>query len=267
MSKTLSDLIEKTSASNTDILMIENNSSTNKITKENFLKEVNEQFNTIAQQTNNKDVKIIACVIRNVGNGFEFINDDLHNPLNAVSLTTSSNRIFLDYGFTGKKVLSLVAVPDETLAKNGYMVGCSVGVSNAYIYLSKQDNVFGYLTKSGGDTPIFTINESLSNGVISATWKAGNNRLDIVHDKAYCPIINCFSRNPNIMAYQKAVNSKGGYTTTYIAFRDITNPTVDIIPPDDTVVCFSINGMSDYINPNDVTHENSNIWIYGLIEI
>ena len=44
--KTISDLNELTTVSNSDVLLVETNTETSKVTKENLLKEVKEQLNT-----------------------------------------------------------------------------------------------------------------------------------------------------------------------------------------------------------------------------
>nr|DAU33652.1 MAG TPA: hypothetical protein [Caudoviricetes sp.] len=319
----------------------------------------NEKLDKIEQQTNNKNVKFIACAIRNTGSGFEFISDTMHNPLNGATLVTESGRVTLNYGFTAKKVLSLVAVTDETLAQLGFNVGTSVGLDNVKIQFSKQDKVFGYITKTGGSAPTFTKTDNLSFGINGLTWDSSKNRLLITHDKCYNPIPNVFSRNPEIIAYPNAINNRGGFTTTYVSFREnkslsaiirytngeftksgdndgitglswdsdnsrltvnhksintlcvnltsrtigleikpyiigndyvtlefykdgqkITSPTTDInfivnkqsdtsvniVPPDNSVVCMSYEGL--WIVPtSDITYENSNIWILGIMEI
>lgn len=323
------------------------------------INKVNASLAEKAQQTNNKNVKFIACAIRNTGNGFEFINDTMHNPLNGATLVTESNRITLNYGFTAGKVLSLLATTDETLAQLGFNVGTSVGLDNAKIYLSKQDKVFGYLTKSGGSAVIFAKTDNISNGIADLIWESGAKRLKITHDKCYNPIPNIFTRNPEIIAYPIAINPRGGFTTTYIGFREnkslssiiryvndgftnsgdnggitglswdsvnsrltvnhksinnlcvnltnrvlgleiipyvvgedyvtlefykngtkITTPTsdinfilnkqsdnsVNIIPADGTVICVSYEGLWD-ISPSEVTYSNSNIWLFGIMEI
>ena len=187
---------------------------------QNQINASNTQLAEIEQQTNYKNVKFIACAIRNTGSGFEFISDTMHNPLNGATLVTESGRVTLNYGFTAKKVLSLVAVTDETLAQLGFNVGTSVGLDNAKIYFSKQDKVFGYLTKSGGSAVAFTKTDNISNGIIDLVWESGSKRLKITHDKCYNPIPNIFTRNPEIIAYPIAINTKGGFTTTYIGFRE-----------------------------------------------
>lgn len=77
--------------------------------------------------------KTVAGAIRNVGNGWAFINDANHSPQNLSAISVnSSGDIVVNYSFTASKVVSLVVTPDETFASL-YSVGASVGLSTATI--------------------------------------------------------------------------------------------------------------------------------------
>lgn len=232
---------------------------------ETFKQQTDEQFNTIVSQTNGKNVKFIAFAIRNNGGGFQLINDNLHSPLNVTSVENGLFDVTINYETTGVKVLSLIVANDETMAQEGINVGASVGIDKAIIKFSKQDDVFGYLTKTGGDLNNWSITENLSYGVEGAVWEVSAKRLKITHKKCFNPMPNVFTRNPSIIAYPRAINNRGGFTTTYISFRDITTGQ-DVAPPDDTVLCLSYSGK--YLIPtNDLTFENSNFWCIGMVEV
>lgn len=320
---------------------------------------VSTQLADIDGQNNNKKMKNVIGAIRNTGNGFNFISDSSHEPINGASVVTEGDRITINYGFNGSKVGTLLATPDETLSKLGYIVGTSVGLDNSKIYVSKQDMVFGYLTKSGGDSVAFTKTDNISNGIVDLMWESSSKRLKVTHDKCYSPIPNIFTRNPEIIAFPVSINPRGGFNNTYIGFREnkslssiirylgttftnsgdnggvtsmnwdsvnsrltvnhksinnlcvnltsrtigleiipytindnnvvlefykngqkITAPSTDInfilnkqsdtsvniIPPDGTIACLSYNGRWE-VPPSDITHLNSNIWLYGTIQI
>ena len=53
--KTISDLNELTTVSNSDVLLVESATKTSKVTKENLLKEINEQLNNKSDTTHNHD--------------------------------------------------------------------------------------------------------------------------------------------------------------------------------------------------------------------
>ena len=78
------------------------------------------------------------------------LDDSLHKPQNIRKVTTDHNRINIYYGFQAKKVISLIAVPDETFMSKGLSIGTSVGVAQASIYI-KQNQFIGGLVGFDGD--------------------------------------------------------------------------------------------------------------------
>lgn len=78
------------------------------------------------------------------------LDDSSHRPQNIKKVTTDHNRINIYYGFRAKKVISLIAVPDETFMSKGLSIGTSVGVAQASIYI-KQNQFIGGLVGFDGD--------------------------------------------------------------------------------------------------------------------
>ena len=207
-----------------------------------------------------KNYKIVAGAIRNSGSGWEFINDLGHEPINCLSVETLADSIKINYNFTGKKSISFIAVPDEALARKGFFMGSSVHNTYAEIFLRKQDNVSGYLTKSGGASPTFSITNN--QGIVSATW--GESGLIVEHEKVYnYSGIHAISRTPGL---QCIVNSMDGLgTKTQFRFYDNTNTLVNPIN-DGTVILFNRVGGGN-VPPADVDYPYSNIWFYGIMEV
>jgi hypothetical protein len=180
---------------------------------ENF-NNVNVKLADITQQTKGRKTKIVACAIRNSGSGFQLINDSVHEPIGVLSVTNDTSSITINYDFTAKQVISLVAVPDEIMAQNGIVVGGSVGTDFTKLDVYKHFAVSGYITKSGGNTPSYAVNTSISKGVTGAT-PFDNFTMEISHE-------NCDIPNFPI----GFVNAKNGDMSPYISSHGLTTTRV-----------------------------------------
>jgi hypothetical protein len=91
-------------------------------------------------------LRFVAGVLRypNPGAGWTVLNNAGHVPLNIANVTTSGNRVIIKYGFKAKKVISLIAAPDEYYTQMGVSCGASVGVSSAAIYFNRRPDT-GYV--------------------------------------------------------------------------------------------------------------------------
>jgi hypothetical protein len=171
--------------------------------------------------------RVILGVIRNLGdgNGFQLITTGGHTPFNISSIETMSDRIRVNYSFTGASTGSFLAVPDEVLAKKGFFMGSSVASSYADIMLKKVDDVVGYITKSGGSAPTFTLTASLSHSgsITSMNWVGGaSKRLEITHEKCYNPSgVSIQTRDNRIRAVVSSMDAAG--ITSYIRFYEDYN--------------------------------------------
>jgi hypothetical protein len=175
----------------------------------------------IANQNSNRKLKFIACAIRNTGSGFALINDAEHEPIGVTSVSNDTTKIVLNYDFTAIQVLSLVVVPDEIMAKNGIIVGGSVGLALTNIYAYKQYSASAKITKSGGDTPSFAVDGTLFNGVTSVASADAGLTMEVTHDICDIPnykIGSCVS--PGLLAnpYPTA------WTTTTTSFKFLAYP-------------------------------------------
>lgn len=79
----------------------------------------------------------VAGVLRNDGRGWYALADDHHAPLNIASVHTNPNNIEVRFTFRAQKVLTFIATPDETLARQGLSVGASVDTDRARVYLAR----------------------------------------------------------------------------------------------------------------------------------
>lgn len=96
-------------------------------------------------QSNTGNIRFVAGCLRlpNPGCDWVALDDAGHKPLNIVDVVCVSNRVNIYYGFTAKRVLSLVAVPDEYYTQMGVSCGASVGLSSASIYFNRRPDT-GY---------------------------------------------------------------------------------------------------------------------------
>jgi len=111
--------------------------------------------------------------------GWAFLNDAGHAPIgfNAATISQSTTDITLPFSFTGARVRSLLAVPDETFARRGLICGASVGTSSATLQLAlplaATVPVNGY---SGG-----LITDPAFAGAVSSSHNAGTGVVTITH--------------------------------------------------------------------------------------
>ena len=149
----------------------------------NDINEISSQLDTKVNLSDlsegNRKIKILTGILRNDDSGWSFIEDDIHSKLNSATVTQTSTGVELNYGFTAKKILSFVACTDETLAKDGYFIGSSVGTNKSIIELSRQyDNVFGVIKNNGN----YYIDSSSNRGLTSVTWDNNSKTLTINHN-------------------------------------------------------------------------------------
>ncbi|MET4925457.1 hypothetical protein P3L51_24410 [Streptomyces sp. PSRA5] len=80
---------------------------------------------------------LLACVLRNSGDGWKILNDAGHSPSGITGVITHPDRLELTHADTAAKVLSVQVKPDEYLTARAYRCGESVGLAASRIYLYK----------------------------------------------------------------------------------------------------------------------------------
>ena len=68
------------------------------------------------------------------------INDSGHKPIGIESIEEDNNKIIINYDFDASFVHSFTVTPDEEFVISGISSGASVGLSKAYIFLTKIEN-------------------------------------------------------------------------------------------------------------------------------
>jgi len=218
----------------------------------------------INASTEGKKVAFVAGVIRNSGNGWEYINDSGHNPMNLSSVTVNQNgQIVINYGFTASKVLSLVATPDETFARS-YIIGGSVGLDSTLF------NVYSLPINYGGLTTVANNAVTVTNSnFTSGSFNTSTGEIKLSH-----PSLSALSAKEkfNISAicssasYDVIIGSQGNdYISLYLKdssgtiLKDTVGIRINII------ATRQVNSV--FVNADDIVSTGGNFWIYGVMEI
>ena len=141
--KTISDLKELTTVSNSDVLLVETNTETSKVTKENLLKEVNEQLNTKSNVNHTHD---------------EYITDGELNARGLATETFVTNKI-AEASLSGGEVdLSGLATKDElaTKADKNAIPTKTSQLTNDSGFLTSHQDISGKADKTYVDNQLST---------------------------------------------------------------------------------------------------------------
>lgn len=99
--------------------------------------------------------RLVFGAIRNYGSGggyWQPIDDSGHDPVGIASVTTTEDRITITSTPVDNGTIvggSLIAVTDETLAKNGYFVGGSGGGGTTHLMLGRNKSIGDRVTWNG----------------------------------------------------------------------------------------------------------------------
>ena len=122
--------------------------------------------------------EIVGFALRNYGTigapDWQFISDSIHGPTNAASVSVVNGRIRVSFGKTYGVITTLVAATDETMGRQGFQVGASVGTSFADIEVSNR--MQGYVNTATGTVTAHAHWGSSITGSVEA-----NGRVRITH--------------------------------------------------------------------------------------
>lgn len=213
-------------------------------------------LSTLFKADPNKKYAIVAGVLRNTGEGWQQIPD--HGSINIESVTADANTIQVNYpSLNVKRVVTFLAVPDETLVAAGYQFGASVGASSANITVAKS-NVAGFISYNPATS---TFDIALNSGIKSAVWQT--NMLLITHDS--------FSPNnavPYITGRDGPLNMAFGslsYDTTQVKFYDPSGN--QITTPDSSMRIYFGRPGWVRVDPTQLVSATGNIWVFGILEV
>lgn len=201
----------------------------------------------------------VGCVIRNTGTGFEFINDAGHVPSGVTSVQTYTDRIVINYSFTATKVISAHTTPDETLARRGYAMGPSVGLSAMTIYVG-QPGMADYVTTNG--TTLTSLNGYVKSFSRSTTaWTFNHDTIDgpVGGSVQYRYISGTFYQ-----AHADSLSTTATVAKLYNSSGTLVNPST----ASGTFAFWIMRGGTRRVDPlNELDIQNSNIWVSGLFEV
>lgn len=227
---------------------------------------------TIAGKAN-QNYKMLLGTIRNVGSAggyWQPVSDTAHKPSNISSITTSATEIVVSYGFSGTAIGTVIAVPDETMASEGFFMGSSVASNECRIRLGRRkvvgDYVYWDATLNAGAggfrsaNNVFTVT-SYTAGVLTLTHPfvfgaQQNNARVASRGGAYRPVIST-SGSPLLETTTKVElwTAAGALATAGHADMKFY------------VERYDVTGFLDPRTAIDTTSApNHNIWLYGIHE-
>lgn len=214
-----------------------------------------------------RDYRTFLGVLRNDGAGSGYwqpLNDAGHQPSLITSVTTTTDSITVNH-VAGVKVGSVVAVVDETLAAQGYVVGTSVNLDNTVIklyrrHLSVSDYVYyngsAWVSQNGQ----FTEFSFSAGGVLTLTHAAS------IDASTANGLTQVTGRGGNLIAHAGG----GTATTTQVIWTDYAGTVMTT--PSETMKAYVQHGKPDLVTANPQTADTtaypfSNIWLVGVMEV
>lgn len=231
--------------------------------------EIPDIVQSLQEAASGNQYRLVAGAIRKKGGEWALIDDEGHTPSGIVSVTDRGADLRIHYGFTAKKVVSLVAVPDETYAVLGYSFGASVGLDGATIKIMnhRQVNAGGYLyyTADGWMTATGNLEE------VADRPKAHEFRVyhpePVPNDEIYLSITG---RGPGKYVYRAegSGTASDGRGYTNIGVYDMSGNPVTAFKTDMKLfIVRQSQPQTVQIKPETLEEGNTNIWILGLMEV
>lgn len=237
-----------------------------------------------------KKYAFVAGVIRNYdtaangtgSSGWELIDDGYHPPvgIDSVDSLTDTTLIEIDYSSLGAaRTVSVVAVPDETLAAAGFVCGASVEPDVCRIKIGRVVELADYLYYDTG-TSTFKL-DNREQGIVPS-----GNRLEIASVSGADVTIShpkltnadrfgfSFTARPGSggVLYTPVIASDVGPSSSLSQFElNWYNGSTKVTSPDGNCrACVSRGHTSVEVLPNTInttTYPNGNIWIIGILEL
>lgn len=231
--------------------------------------EIPDIVQSLQEAASGNQYRLVAGAIRKKGGEWALIDDEGHTPSGIVSVTDRGADLRIHYGFTAKKVVSLVAVPDESYAVLGYSFGASVGLDGATIKIMnhRQVNAGGYLYYTADGWMVATGNlEEVADRPKAHEFRVYHPE-PVPNDEIYLSITG---RGPGKYIYRaegSGTTSDGrGYTN--IGIYDMSGNPVTAFKTDMKLfIVRQSQPQTVQIKPETLEEGNTNIWIYGVMEV
>jgi hypothetical protein len=213
--------------------------------------------------------EIIMGVIRNDGSAsgyFQLLDEaSNHRTINIDSVVTYSDKIRINTAAMNANTTGMfIAVPDETLAQQGIIMGTSVTPDYTDIRISQTAKTFSdYISFDGTNWVSY-------DGVFTGITFSGGT-LTINHGSI--PIasqynIDVTARGGNYIYSVSGGSSPTGSTQCKIEVRDIDTGAIVTTPTTNMRFYLSRGGGTRDINPQELDtalYSNSNIWLFGVM--
>ena len=188
-----------------------------------------------------------------------------HRPVNISSVTTDSNKIRVSYSnLNANMTISFIALPDETLAQAGFMMGCSVTPAYTDIKMSRiVPAVADYVYYNGSDWV------SQNNQFSNIWFSAG--KIHLEHKAIASDMTYAISIMPRGGDYEYSVSpdsSPTGATYAEIGVRDHSGAYVT--SANSNMKFYLTHGVTKVVDIDprviDTTlYPLSNIWLFGVM--
>ena len=230
--------------------------------------EIPDIVQSLQEAASGNQYRLVAGAIRKKGGEWALIDDEGHTPSGIVSVTDRGADLRISYGFTAKKVVSLVAVPDETYAVLGYSFGASVGLDGATIKIMnhRQVNAGGYLYYTADGWMMATGNlEEVADRPKAHEFRVYHPE-PVPNDEIYLSITG---RGPGKYVYRaEGSGTSGGRGYTNIGVYNMDGSPVTAFKTDMKLfIVRQSQPQTVQIKPETLEEGNTNIWIYGVMEV
>jgi hypothetical protein len=211
--------------------------------------------------------RTLLGAIRNFGAGggyWQPIADTGHHPTGIASVETTGTEIIVRYDFEASGIGTVIAVTDETMANEGYLLGASVAPDQAAITLRRRRMISDLVSWDGAKWV------SAAGVYTGLAWS--NGVLTLTHETIFGSNTNV-SVSPRGGDYMPAVSASGSpltATTTKVEFYPRGSNALATTPAAGMkayVSRFDIKGPVDPRTAIDTTSQPfHNIWLFGLHE-
>lgn len=212
-----------------------------------------------SDSTNYKKLHIIAGVLRNDGNGWVWIENDRHTQINGSTVSVDNDGYLkVEYGFTAKKVVSLIVTPDETFSSL-YTCGASVRLDHCLIAINRLPFSIGgvarYINNAWNVEYSNALSISANSGTIRVNHAAltgyGGNERQAITATSNKGVVHITSGAESSIDME-LFDFSGNHITSY---------------ENDTRIYFTRTLNAKMRNANTISSSLGNLWLIGLFEV
>lgn len=221
---------------------------------------------SLVQAASGNQYRVVAGAIRKTNGVWGLIDDTGHTPSGITTVADRGSDLRIHYGFTAKKVVSLVVTADESYAVLGYQFGASVGLDGTTIKITnnQQLNAGGYLAYNGTEWVFSTGN------ITRVETRPNPHEIRVYHP---LPVpstdiyLSITGRGPGKYVYR--AEGSGGTTEGYtnIGIYDMSGNPVTAFKKDMKLFMVRQSNPQGQVDPSTLPEGNTNIWIYGIMEV